>query len=123
MTSLLRRVGERLTRSESQHDAEQLLEQARSSGARTIGELADREIATVSGTIRAVTLRPRSNTPALVVEVYDGSQSLNLVWLGRRQIRGIEPGAYLHATGRVCLREGVPTIFNPAYELRPRPNL
>jgi RecG-like helicase len=123
MTSLLRRVGERLTRSESQHDAEQLLEQARSSGARTIGELADREIATVSGTIRAVTLRPRSNTPALVVEVYDGSQSLNLVWLGRRQIRGIEPGAYLRATGRVCLREGVPTIFNPAYELRPRPNL
>lgn len=123
MTSLLRRVGERLTRSESQHDAEQLLEQARSSGARTIGELADREIATVSGTIRAVTLRPRSNTPALVVEVYDGSQSLNLVWLGRRRIRGIEPGAYLHATGRVCLREGVPTIFNPAYELRPRPNL
>lgn len=123
MTSLLRRVGERLTRSESQYDAEQLLEQARSSGARTIGELADREIATVSGTIRAVTLRPRSNTPALVVEVYDGSQSLNLVWLGRRQIRGIEPGAYLRATGRVCLREGVPTIFNPAYELRPRPNL
>ena len=123
MTSLLRRVGERLTRAESQHDAEQLLEQARSSGARTIGELADREIATVSGTIRAVTLRPRSNTPALVVEVYDGSQSLNLVWLGRRRIRGIEPGAYLRATGRVCLREGVPTIFNPAYELRPRPNL
>ena len=68
-------------------------------------------------------MRPRSNTPALVVEVYDGSQSLNLVWLGRRQIRGIEPGAYLRATGRVCLREGVPTIFNPAYELRPRPNL
>ena len=96
------------------------LEYARAHGAAAIDTLADRQIATVSGTIRAVTLRPRSTVPALVVELYDGSQTLVLVWLGRRQIRGIEPGAYVRATGRVCIREGVPTIFNPAYELLPR---
>ena len=47
------------------------------------------------GTVRSVTLRPRVNVPALVVDLYDGSQALNLVWLGRRTIGGIEPGTYL----------------------------
>lgn len=122
MAGLMRRVGERWIRSESQRDADELLQAARRSGASTIGDLTDRQIATVTGTVRAVTLRPRSTVPALVVEIFDGSQSLVLVWLGRRQIRGIEPGAYLQATGRVCVREGVPTMFNPSYELRPQPN-
>lgn len=117
---LLRRLGERMTRPADQREAEELKEHARAHGAAAIDTLADRQIATVSGTIRAVTLRPRSTVPALVVELYDGSQTLVLVWLGRRQIRGIEPGAYVRATGRVCNREGVPTIFNPAYELLPR---
>ena len=143
---LLRRLGERMTRPADQRDAVQRGEcheavdetvepagigvgqaesqhgpgRPRAHGAAAIDTLADRQIATVSGTIRAVTLRPRSTVPALVVELYDGSQTLVLVWLGRRQIRGIEPGAYVRATGRVCIREGVPTIFNPAYELLPR---
>ncbi|HRC41920.1 MAG: OB-fold nucleic acid binding domain-containing protein [Nostocoides sp.] len=113
-------MGERLTRTETERDADELIEHARARGATTIDNLADRQIATVSGAIRAVTLRPRSTVPALEVELYDGSQSLTLVWLGRRAIRGIEPGTYLRATGRVCLRDGEPTIFNPAYDLLPR---
>ncbi len=120
MPGVLRRFGERLTRPASVVDAEKLLATTKSSGASPIGELADRQLATVAGVVRAVTLRPRSATPALLVELYDGSDALSLIWLGRRQIRGIEPGAQLRATGRVCLVEGVPTIFNPAYELVPR---
>ena len=72
-----------------------------------------------AGAVRSVTLRPRVNVPALVVELYDGSQTLNLVWLGRRQIGGIEPGTYLTARGRVTYKNGVPTIFNPAYDIKP----
>ena len=66
-----------------------------------------------------MTLRPRANVPALVVEIYDGSKALNLIWLGRRRIAGIAPGTYLSAQGRVTYRHGTPTIFNPAYEIRP----
>ena len=110
----LKRAGESLTRSSGQIDAQDLRDASR------IDSLADRQVATVSGAIRAVTLRPKTNVPALVVEVYDGSQTLNLVWLGRRQIRGIEPGVYLKATGRVCRSDGERTIFNPSYELLPR---
>ena len=66
-----------------------------------------------------MTLRPRVNVPALVVDLYDGSRTINLIWLGRRTIGGIEPGTYLRATGRVTFTRGIATIFNPAYEIVP----
>ena len=116
----LKRAGESLTRSSGQIDAQDLRDATTTHGTSRIDSLADRQVATVSRAIRAVTLRPKTNVPALVVEVYDGSQTLNLVWLGRRQIRGIEPGVYLKATGRVCRSDGERTIFNPSYELLPR---
>ena len=34
-------------------------------------------------------------------------------------IVGIEPGTFLRARGRVAEVRGVPTIFNPAYEIVP----
>ena len=50
---------------------------------------------------------------------YDGSGTISIVWLGRRQIVGIEPGRQLIAWGRVSLDHDRPVIFNPRYELRP----
>jgi RecG-like helicase len=117
--SLLSRLGERLTRTVQQIEAAELLEHAHRHGGTRMSELQDREVATVTGTVRAVTLRPRVNVPALVVDLYDGSQTINLVWLGRRTIAGIAPGTYLRATGRVTYSRGMATIFNPAYEIVP----
>ena len=54
-----------------------------------------RSEATVCGTVRSVTLRPRVNVPALVVELYDGSQTPQPRLAGTPQIGGIEPGTYL----------------------------
>jgi hypothetical protein len=79
----------------------------------------DRQRVTVTGTLRTVTLRPRAGVPALEAELYDGSGTLSVVWLGRRQITGIEPGRVLTASGLVSWNEGRPTMFNPRYELRP----
>ena len=93
---------------------------ARSIGATPVGELRDRARATVSGVLRSVTLRPREGVPALQAELYDGSGSLDLVWLGRRQIQGVEPGRRLRAEGLVCEVGGRRTVFNPRYELVPR---
>ena len=89
-------------------------------GATPICDLANREQAAVCGTVRSVTLRPRVDVPALVVEIFDGSRALHLVWLGRREIAGIEPGVLLRATGRVSYYRGVATIFNPFYEIVPK---
>jgi hypothetical protein len=116
---LLSRVTSRLARSESELEARALQEDTGRLGATPIAQLADRSAASVCGSVRSVTLRPRVNVPALVVELYDGTQVLNLVWLGRRRIGGIEPGTYLTAHGRVTYKHGIPTIFNPAYEIKP----
>lgn len=75
--------------------------------------------AEVSGVIRSVTYRPRDTVPALVAEVYDGSGSVDLVWLGRRDVAGIQPGRRIVAAGMVCPGRRRNTIFNPRYELAP----
>jgi hypothetical protein len=116
---LISRVTSRLARTESELEASGLQEDTGRLGGTPIVDLVDRSEATVFGAVRSVTLRPRVNVPALVVEIYDGSQTLDLIWLGRRRIGGIVPGTYLSARGRVTYRHGVPTIFNPAYEIRP----
>jgi RecG-like helicase len=117
--SLLARLSERLTKPVHEIEADELLEGSDRHGSTRMSELLDRQVATVTGTVRAVTLRPRVNVPALVVDLYDGSRTINLIWLGRRTIGGIEPGTYLRATGRVTFTRGMPTIFNPAYEIVP----
>jgi RecG-like helicase len=115
----LSRLSERFTKTVTQIEADELKEDSARMGCTPMCDLEDRQEATVSGTVRAVTLRPRVNVPALVVDLYDGSRTINLVWLGRRTIGGIQPGTYLRATGRVTHTRGIPTIFNPAYEIVP----
>ncbi len=50
--------------------------------------------------------------------VFDGTDPVTLVWIGRRRIPGIEPGKTLMVRGRVGDRDGQKVIFNPYYELR-----
>jgi hypothetical protein len=116
---LLSRVTARLARTESDLESQDLQKDTGRLGATRIIDLVDRSEATVCGAVRSVTLRPRVNVPALVVEIYDGSKTLNLIWLGRRRIRGVVPGTFLSVRGRVTFQHGIPTIFNPAYEIRP----
>lgn len=116
--SRLRNLLNRLTSSQDEIEAEELRDEIREHGGRPITTCADREWVTVTGTLRTVTLRPRAGAPALEAELYDGSGTLHLVWLGRRRIAGIEPGRRLIAEGRVTYHEGGPVMYNPRYELR-----
>ena len=52
----------------------------------------DRELVTLYGTLRTVMFSPRGGVPALEGELYDGTGTVKLVWLGRRRIAGIHPG-------------------------------
>jgi hypothetical protein len=114
-----RRLISRLTSSHEQLEAEELLQDTQQVGGTPIANCPDRERVTVSGTLRTVTLRPRAGVPALEAELYDGSGALSVVWLGRRQIAGIEPGRQLIAHGRITYNQGRSIMFNPRYELRP----
>ena len=115
----LRRTLARLTSSDEEIQAAELREDAVEAGATPIAELRDRERACVSGTLRSVTLRPHGGVPALEAELYDGSDVLSIVWLGRRRIPGIRCGRALVAQGLVSRAQGRPVLFNPRYELRP----
>jgi cytochrome c-type biogenesis protein CcmE len=115
----LRKALSRFVAPQHQVHAEQEREQAVKLGGTPIADLALRRRAHVCGTLRAVTLRPRAGVPALVAELYDGSGSLSVVWLGRRQIGGIEPGRRIRVEGLVTEVGGNRVIYNPRYELVP----
>jgi RecG-like helicase len=113
----LRRAVRRLASEDSELEADELQRQAVSSGATTVAACQERRLVTVHGTVRSLTLRPRAGTPTLEVELYDGSGSVTLVWLGRREIAGMTPGRQLRATGRITSNDNRRMIFNPRYEL------
>jgi hypothetical protein len=101
--------------------AEERAEAKQTVGCIPVAAVHDRERVSVSGVLRSVTLRPREGVPALEAELYDGSGTLDLVWLGRRAIAGIVPGRRLRVDGLACEIGGRRAMFNPRYELRPRP--
>lgn len=117
--SKFRRALARLTSPAHELEAEELLTECVQRGATPVDQLPDRQRATVSGTLRTVTLRPRAGVPALVAELYDGSGTISLVWLGRRQIPGITPGRSIEACGLVTRDGDRPVMYNPRYELAP----
>lgn len=100
-------------------EAQDLLRDTESAGLISIAAATNREMVTLQGTIKAVTLRPRGGVPALEAELYDGSGTIVLIWLGRRRITGISPGIAMRVVGRLGLQEGVSVIYNPRYEIRP----
>ena len=67
-----------------------------------------------------VTLAERTygGVPALEAELYDGTDTLTVLWLGRRRIAGIFPGRSIRVTGRIGVHDGSRIIYNPRYDLR-----
>jgi RecJ-like exonuclease len=109
----------RLVTDAEQLDAEDLQEEADRSGAKPVAKCAHGQPVTVTGRLRSVVYTPKETVPTVDAELFDGSGSVHLVWLGRRRIFGIEPGRMVTARGRVAEHGGRLVIFNPWYELRP----
>ena len=107
----------RFTATEEELDAEHLRQETRKSGCVPAQEVQRGDLVTVTGRLRTVVYTPRTNLPTLEADLYDGSDVVTLVWLGRRQIAGIEPGRAVTARGRVAVRDGRKVIYNPYYEL------
>lgn len=117
---LLRRILIRLTAHPEELDAADLQAALPAEGATPIAQCPDREPVCIVGTLRTVTFRPRAGVPALEAELWDGSGSVAVIWLGRREIPGIDPGRTLKLRGRITSLRGRRAIYNPIYELRPK---
>lgn len=115
---MLKRAVRRITADAEDVDSADLRTEAAASGAQPVKQCHVGSPVCVAGTLRSVVLRPLAGVPTLEAELYDGTGTVTLVWLGRRRIRGIDPGRTLVARGRMTRREGKPTLFNPEYELR-----
>ena len=113
----LRRFLDRLTASDSELDAERLQRESAECGAMPVGQCNRGQVVSVSGRLRTVAYTPRTNLPTLEADLYDGSDVVTLVFLGRRSIAGIEPGRQLTARGRIAIRDDRKVIYNPYYEL------
>ncbi len=104
-----------------------------------ICQLPQRGRALCRGHVESVTVLPANEAPqfsAIVTDVdkHGGASAtkagqgarpqgpklnhrVRLIWLGRRRVPGISAGTQLRFEGMVAVRDGLPTIFNPRYEI------
>ena len=83
---------------------------------------AERPRVRIAGTVQVIRHDRIGGMPAMEAELQQGPGQLDhgrveLIWLGRASIPGIEPGITVVAEGRLGVRRGRATMFNPRYEL------
>lgn len=117
----LRRLLEGLTASEAELEAQELRRESAATGSVPAARGRRGERVSISGRLRTVVYTPRANLPTLEADLYDGTDVVTLVFLGRRRIPGIEPGRQLTVRGRLALRGDRKVIYNPYYELEAPP--
>jgi hypothetical protein len=116
----LRGLLKRLTATEAEIEAAELrAEVATKTHCRPVQQAQRGDLVSLTGRLRTVVYTPSMNVPTLEADLYDGTDVVTLVWLGRRRIPGIEPGRLLTARGRVAVRDRRKVIYNPYYELEP----
>ena len=108
-----------LTRSRTEVEAAELQEEMREVGVIPIRECQHGAFVCVTGIVRVITVRPTAATPALEIEIYDGSGCVSVIWLGRRRIPGIATGRRIVVSGRLTCSPNSRVIYNPRYQLLP----
>jgi hypothetical protein len=115
----LRRLTRRLTEDPEQLDVEELTDEAANTGAQKAIDCHRGQEVTMVGTLRSVECNGKGCAGGVKAELFDGTDSVMLVWLGQRRIPGIESGRTLRVHGRVgMLDNGVKAIYNPHYEIQ-----
>jgi len=84
-----------------------------------IGSVRWRQRARVRGRVRSMRVQPWANVASLECVVLDETGGLVIVFLGRRQVAGINLGRELVAEGVVGEHRGYLAMLNPAIELLP----
>jgi amino acid transporter len=82
-----------------------------------LGEVPTRRRINVAGRVHAVRVHPWGGAASLEATIRDATGELTLVFLGRREIGGIRPGAVLTAEGVVSTEHNRAIMLNPVYTL------
>jgi hypothetical protein len=117
--SYLRRLTRRLTEDPEQLDVEELSDEALNTGAQRAIDCQRGQEVTMVGTLRSVEANAKGCAGGVRAELFDGTDTVTLVWLGQRRIPGIESGRTLRVQGRLgTLESGAKAIYNPHYEIQ-----
>lgn len=119
MSSRIGKWMKKLTTDDETVDAVNLSSEVDASGCQHAAGCWQGQRVTILGRLRSVDLRPTDALATLQAELYDGTDSVSLIWLGRRSIPGVETGRTVKARGRLAMRDGHKVIYNPDYELMP----
>jgi len=115
----LRRLTRRLTEDPEQLDVEELTDEAANTGAQKAIDCRRGQEVTMIGTLRSVEANAKGCAGGVKAELFDGTDTVMLVWLGQRRIPGIESGRTLKVHGRVGkLENGTKALYNPHYEIQ-----
>lgn len=115
----LRRLTRRLTEAPEQLDVEELNDDAANTGASKAIDCQRGQEVTMVGLLRSVECNGKGCAGGVKAELFDGTDTVMLVWLGQRRIPGIESGRTLKVHGRVGkLDNGTKAIYNPHYEIQ-----
>src|SRR5262245_22978866 len=115
----LRRLTSRLTEDPEQRDVEELSDEVVSAGAQRAIDCRRGQEVTMVGTLRSVEANAKGCAGGVRAELFDGTDTVMLVWLGQRRIPGIESGRTLRVHGRIgTLEHGTKAIYNPHYEIQ-----
>ncbi|UOZ02394.1 MULTISPECIES: OB-fold nucleic acid binding domain-containing protein [unclassified Amycolatopsis] len=112
------RLVRKLTSDVEDLDADEMSMRSDAEGAQRACDCRSGEEVTVLGRLRSVELCPTNEAATLEAELFDGTQGVTLIWLGRRRIAGIEPGRTIKVRGRMATRDGQKVLYNPYYELQ-----
>lgn len=118
--SRLKKYLQNLTSPQSEIDSAKLRESTELLGASAAAACVVGEWVKIHGTIRALRLKPEGGISTVEAELWDGTGYITLLWLGRREIKGITTGRHLIADGRISRGpKQQPAIYNPRYQLLP----
>lgn len=82
-----------------------------------IGQVRWRDRAKVRGRVRSMRVQPWAGIATLECVIVDDTGGLVLVFLGRRQVAGIELGRHVIAWGMVGEHRGYLAMLNPEIEI------
>ena len=115
----VRRLTRRLSETPQRRDAEEPAGDDAAAGAQRAVDCQRGLEVTMVGELRTVEANAKGCAGGVRAELFDGTDTVTLVWLGQRRIPGIDCGRTLRVHGRLgMLENGSKAIYNPHYEIQ-----
>ncbi len=113
---IFKKVGERLSTSPEQYQAQEIRNWCGEIGdVEQIAVCRPRTRRRVAGVVESIKVIPRAHTTTLEVQIYDGTDHIVGVWFGRRKIPGVDLGKRLILEGTISTFRG-PRLLGTARE-------